>query len=603
MSFNLDLQSRCRRTSRMAEYAAEKVRSMLEPFVLEKLYPPTLVETAPGSGKWKNEYVIQPHQKKMHERITPSGKRPKYTLFSSGAGAGKTLTMCAEMIRQLRVYPGIEIVVVTAYDFYFDEFLMPIWFTVMPEDSPHVKSYNKKSRSFIMTNGSRIRFKAYDDPEKIKGWRCHRLWIEEGSEIGDGNNDKARDIWGMLLTRLRATRPSYPLEVYVTQNPKGHNWLWGLFIKDEPTKRQPLADVGQDTIFAYDSAGEPRYYTEWEKVTEKGEVFYTIACPSMSNAFIPEGFIDSMIANYGDDPGTRQRMVEGKFSPINTLVYDYPIYSDRTHMIDWQRFLEYWEVDEIPKWWRVVVGIDVGGSRSPWAVEFYVQTEEGHWVCFDEIYQPGLTWDEICDRIKDKSEGFENITYWIDPISSQHQQGPTNTTVQVEFRHRGIGTNTPKGYNKHGGIGRVQNFLRRDHSIPCPYKDDILNEDENGDPYWENGHAQLYYLTNMPNRVTIQNPEGRSAPGNIKEKGVYRWDQAKARASRATEEGLSKMLSTKLIDRDDHGQTAEMFFALGVNPIAERTKSETAVRKRSQVDQPNVKPIMYGRQPKKWGRR
>lgn len=599
MSFNLDLQSRCRRTSRMATYAAEKVRSMLEPFVLERLYPPTPVETEPGSGKWRNQYLIQPHQRKLHERRSINGKIPKHTLFSSGVGAGKSLTMCAEMMKLLRTYPGIQIVVVTAFDYYFDEFLMPIWNSILPEDSPHIKSSNKKSRSIVLTNGSRIRFKAYDDPDKIKGWQAHVIWIEEGSEIGDGNNDKAYAIWNALLMRLRASRPAYPLRTYITQNPKGHNWLWRIFIKDEPTKRQPLADIGRDTIFGYDAAGRPKYYTEWEKVTESGEIFYTIACPSTSNAFIPEGYIDSMLSQMSDDPGLRQRMVEGKFNPVNTLVYDYPIFSERTHVVDYTRFLEYWEIDEIPKWWRVVVGIDVGGSRSPWAVEYYVQTEDGHWACFDEIYQPNLTWDEICDRILVKSAGFENISYWIDPISSQHQQGPTNTTVQVEFRHRGIGTNTPKGYNKHGGIARVQNFLKRDHTQPCPYKDDILNEDDEGDPYWENGHSQLYYLTNMPHRVTERNPEGHSAPGNIKEKGVYRWDQAKARAAKATEEGLSPMVSTKLIDRDDHGQTAEMFFALGVNPIVKREPSDTARRKRQVSDQPNTTPIMYGRQKRK----
>ncbi len=235
MSFTLELQSRCRRRSRMAANAAEKVRSMLAPFILERLYPPTPTETIPGSGKWKNVYNIQPHQKKVHERFTPSGKKPKFTLFSSGVGAGKSLTMCAEMMRQLRTYPGIQIVVVTAFDYYFDEFLMPIWNQVLPDDSPHIKSFNRKSRSVVLTNGSRIRFKAYDDPDKIKGWQAHRIWIEEGSEIGDGNNDKAREIWKALLMRLRATKPGYALEMYVTQNPKGHNWLWSIFIKDEPT--------------------------------------------------------------------------------------------------------------------------------------------------------------------------------------------------------------------------------------------------------------------------------------------------------------------------------------------------------------------------------
>ena len=444
MTFNLELQSKCRRKQRTATFAGETVRAMLEPFVIERLYPPTPTESFPGSGKWRDIHKIQPHQVKLHQRKSMNGTTPKHLLFSSGVGAGKSLTMCIEMVKLLRCYPGIKIVVVTAYDYYFDEFLMPIWNSVIAEDSPHIKSHNRKSRSITFINGSNIRFKAYTDADRIKGWQAHVIWIEEGSEIGEGNNDKAYQIWNALLMRLRATRPAYDLRTYITQNPKGHNWLWRIFIKNEPTKPQLLGDVGRDTIYDYDKAGEPLYYTEWEKVGASGETFYTISCPSRSNTFLAEGYVDSMLSGMADDPGLRQRMVEGKFNPVNTLVYDYPIFSERTHVVDYDKFLEHWDIDEVPRWWRVVVGIDVGGTRSPWAVEFYCQTEDGHWVAFDEIYQPNLVYDDICERIKAKVEGFENVSYWIDPISSQHKGGATLIKLEEEFRFRGLHVNPPR---------------------------------------------------------------------------------------------------------------------------------------------------------------
>lgn len=600
MTFNIVLQEKCNRKARMAKHSADKVVAMLEPFVLDKHYPGTPTEQPPGSGKWREIHTIQPHQRKIHERKSLNGRKPKHLLFSSGVGAGKTLCMCVEMLRLLRSYPGIQVVCVTAYDYYFDEFLMPIWSSVLPDESPHIKSFNRRSRTLVLTNGSRIRFKAYNDANKIKGWQAHVIWIEEGSELGAGNSDIAYQIWNALLMRLRASRPAYELRTYITQNPKGHNWLWKIFIKDEPNKRQPHGDIGVDTIYGKDKEGRDLYFTEWEKSAPNGEIFYTIACPSTANSFIPDGYVDSMLSGMADDPGLRQRMVEGKFNPVNTLVYDYPIYSDRTHLIEYDRFLEQWEIDEIPPHWRVVVGIDVGGTRSPWACEFYAQTEDGHWVCFDEIYQQNIVYDEICDRIKKKSEGFEDISYWIDPISSQHKGGATLIKLQEEFRARGLYVKPPRGYNKMGGIARVQNFLKRDHSIPCPYKDDILNEDDDGNPYWEIGHSQLYYLTDMPHRKTERNVEGHSAPGNIREKGVYRWDQTKQRAAKDTEEGFSPYLSSKLIDRDDHAQTAEMFWALGVQPVTNeiRTKSEQTARRRMAAEPKNTQPIMYGRSPR-----
>lgn len=593
MTFNLALQKTCQRKERMREAGAEVFRTILEPFRLEKLYPPTPVETSPGI--WKNTYDIQPHQRKVHDRISLNGTRAKFLCFSGGVGSGKSRCVAAEVLKDLRTHAGMKYVCAIPYDYYADEFLLPIWWQVLPEDSAHIKRWNAKTRSLTLTNGSTFRIKAYDDPEKIKGWEAHRIWIEEGSEIGDGNNDKALQIWNALLMRLRAAKPAYEPRVLVTQNPKGHNWVWKVFIKNEPTAPQPLGDIGKKTVFGKTADGFDRYYKEWEKVSANGDVFYTIATGTTANAYVPPGYVSTMLGQMADTPGLRQRMVEGEFNPINTLVYDYPIYSERTHVVDYQRFLEYWEIDEVPDWWRIVVGIDCGGQRSPWAIEYYCQTEDGHWVCFDEIYQTGLTWGEIADLILEKSARFSRIEYWIDPISSNQKQGPTSDTIKAEFAARGLPTKQPKGYNKMGGIARVQNFLNRDHTQACPYLDDILNEADDGTALWEVGKAQLYYLTNVPGKHTAKNPCGHAAPGNVAEKTVYRWDSTKNREPKATEEGLTPVQSEKLIDRDDHAQTAEMFMALGINPIVPRHESSNSRRQSIKAEDT---PVMYGRSRK-----
>jgi hypothetical protein len=591
MTFSYEFQQRCNRRKNMRQKAQEIVLSLLEPFALEKLYPPIDNEVKPGV--WKPTYEIQPHQKKVHMGIAPSGNRCKALLFNGGVGSGKTRCLCAEMVKLLRTYPGIKIVCVTGYDYYFDEFLMPTWWLVLPEDSPHIKSYNKKSRMLTMVNGSTIRFKAYDDPDKVKGWEAHVIWIEEASELGDGNNDKAFAIWLALLMRLRASRPHYALRVYVSQNPKGHNWVWKVFIKNQPGEAdQPLGDWGKKTVFGFDKDGNEKFYKEWEKRHINGDIFYTISTGSSANAHLPPGYIASMLGGMADTPGIRERMVAGDFNPINTLVYDFPVYSEKTHVISYQNFLEYWEIPEIPDWWRVVVGIDCGGQRSPWAVEYYAQTEDGHWVAFDEIYLAGLTWGEIADRILEKSERFERVEYWIDPISSNQKAGPTSDTIKEEFQRRGINVKMPKHYNKSGGIMRVQSFLHRDHSQACPYLNDVQMQNDNGELYWEIGHSQLYYLTGVPFAYNDKNNKGHGCPGNIAEKSVYRYDSTKQRATKESEEGLSPYVSEKLIDRDDHAQTAEMFAFLGIKPLEMHGK---AGRKRVEMPEPDVR---YGRRAK-----
>lgn len=586
----------------MAKFGAETFRTMLEPFSLEELYPEVEVELP--NGKFKRTHTIQPHQMLFHNRKSLNGKEAKFVCLSGGVGSGKSICASVEMVRLARMYPGIKIVCVTGYDYYCTEFILPTFRKVLPDESPHIKRIYIKNRTYLMQNGSTIRFAAYDDPEKIKGWDCHVIWIEEPSEIGDGNNDKARSIFTALMERLRCMTPAYPLRVYFTMNPRGHNWAWSLFVKNEPgIAPQPLGDAGKETVFGRTSEGDPKWYCEWEKVNQRGDIFYTIATGSIANQFIPTGYVATMLGANASNPAHLARMVEGRFTPMNMLIYDAPIYSERTHVIKWQTFLDYWEIDDIPPWWRVIVGIDCGGTRSPWAVEFYAQTDAGHWVCFDEIYalqQEGMMWAEVAELILDKSVRnglkFENIEYWIDPISSQQKSGPTSQTIQEEFSKRGLHVKTPKGYNKHGGILRVQSLLKPDRSQPCPYIEDYVVEEGSAKEVQEEygkysiGLSQIYYLSNILSIKNDRNINGHACAANLAEKSVYRYDSTKIRNPKESEEGLSPAVSEKVIDRDDHAQTAEMFCFLGIKPAEARGKHGRPSR--APVD---TAPTMYGR--------
>lgn len=602
------MQKACRRGVRMAQFLGETVRSQLEPFFLEKMYP--LVDFLRKNGTWGRRHEVMPHQQKVHDGISISGRKAKAILFSGGVGSGKTICICIQLLYFLKTYPGIRIVVTTAFDYYFVEFLLPKWREVLDDDDPFVVAKNVKDRWYKMANGSEIRFHAYDDPEKIRGWEAHIIWIEEAAQIGHGNNDLGAQIFVALTQRLRAKPNNYPRIIFVSQNPSGHNWVWKVFIKSEPSAPQPLGDKGRITVWGKDDSGNVLKYHEWEKITASGDVYYTVVTSSFANKHLPGGYIATMLGAMADQKGTRERMVEGMFTPINSLVYEAPVYSEETHCIDYQRFLDFFEYDYIPPWVRVVVGIDCGGQRSPWAVEYYMQTEpiegyEPHWVCFDEIYMIGDTWNDIADKILEKEEkyGFRNIEYFIDPISSNQRQGPTSVTIKDEFKTRGIHTNMPKGYNKYGAIARVHSFLDRDRKVPCPYMDDeqILNED--GTFEFVNGHARLYYLKGVPgksqeviinNKKILQNPEGYAAPGNIAEKSVYRYDNTKQREGKASEEGLTPVLSQKIMDRDDHGQTSEFFAFLGISPLP---PSEGRGRTKKSVD-PQGPGGMYGRTTK-----
>lgn len=498
-------------------------------------------------GEEKVTKMILPRQQAIHDSTA------KFTLFSGGVGTGKTYAMCVQMIWFALTFPGIHEYVICPYDYYFDEFLMPTWTSIVPFDDYRITSYNKQKHILNWINGSRTTFKSFDEGAKVKGFECHIVWIEEASELGDANNEKAMQIWTALLMRLRAPDKiyngkivlRYQRRVYVTQNPKGHNWVWKLFVKNSPD-----GEIGS-VVELPPSQSEPKgsIMSVWNYQAPNGDSYYTIATASTDNPFLPVGYVETMLDTMAATPEVKARMVEGKFSPIHGLVYPPSIFSPQTHVISRAVFLLRWEITDIPAWWPVYVGIDPAGLKSPWAVEFYVETPDGEVVCFDEIYKRDMTYAQIAPLILDKIAPFNSVRCFIDPIMGR-MYGHNAETLQMEFRRYGIECRLPKGYGKANGIFRIYELLKLDKTRRSPY----LNDHELPNGSYEIGAASLYYL------------EG-AAVANLKEKEVYRFDSRRQRSVKEFEEGLTPYQSEKVVDRDDHAQTAEMFALLGFRPL------------------------------------
>lgn len=502
--------------------------------------------------------------------------------------SGKSVAACVELLWLLRTYPGLQVCVVAAFDYYFDEFFLPTWHSIFSEeDNPLIKKHNVKSRTTVLTNGSVLRCKAYDDADRIKGWQAHVVFIMEGGLLGDRFPTKARAIFNALLERLRAPGRHYPRRIYIDQNPEGHNWSWELFIKPNP-----LGDEGLVThIPPNDWYPKGTKYREYEHTTPTGDTYYTISFGTASNPFNPPGYLTSMLDVRNEDPAMISRKIEGDFTPIHSLIYD-SYWSIDTHVIPIEKILAYWDldnrgemgVDAIPREWPLHVGIDPAGNSSPWAIEFYVETPPDdygnqQYLAIDEIYVKGYTWGQMAEMIKKRTDdkGWKTVHYWIDPYFGNQKHGANPTSVREEFREYGINCNIPRNYTKLPAIQRVREFLRRDNTHAHPYLDDEV-EDDPESPFfgkWKKGTSMLYYVSS-PEYIEVtpkkHNPLGIINWYNLKEKEVYRLDGTKERQTKENEEGLSKAGPEKIIDRDDHAQTAEMFVALGIRPLVRTGK-------------------------------
>lgn len=567
------------------------ILDMVNPFTLLSLYPDR--EEKVGDT-WVTRKEILPHQQKLHDKISLCGREANVIGFSGGVGSGKSLALHVEMLYLLRRYPGIKIVTVCGYDYFFDESVNKTRELVLPDDDPLIERYNIKERLIVMKNGSEWRFKAYDDPEKIKGWEAHVVWIEEGSELGDGNSSKAMAIYRALLMRLRG-QGNYPLRLYISQNPKGHNWFWNLFIKDSPYRNQPRVTW---VIAPGEDEANPNgvCYKEYEIVRPNGDIMYCISVPTAVNTKLPPSYLSTMLDQFSNDPQTRMRMIEGDFNPINQLIYDLPFYNPKINIVPLQKVLQYWELDraydplEAFRRWPLTVGIDTGGQQSPWAVEFYAHAPDGTLFCCDELYLYKQTWGSVAEAIKEKTRFWTGpVNYYIDPISSRQAAGPNQQRIVDEFAQYGIPCQMPEHYNKHSGISHVQSLLSPDRDRPHPYLEDEYDE---ATGQWAIGCPTLFYLRddayisvknpNIPG--SVDNPEGWIPFYNLKEKEVYRIDFKRQHEPKEYEEGLSPAPQEKPVDRDDHAQTAEMFATMGSFPIETRSR-----KKRDGSERPDIR--------------
>ena len=456
--------------------------------------------------------------------------------------------------------------------------MLPVFEKVLPLEHPFRLRSNRKSYTYWMTNGSVIRFKAYDDAEKIRGWQCHILYFPECNQLGDGNPYKAKNIWAAAINRQRSAGMFIPRIVFADTNPSAHNYIWEKFIQGNP--------YGDDGLVTHVTG--TKGFKEYEKEV-LGFVYYTISSGTDTNAFLPPGYLDKNLAEFEGDPELRERMLEGSFTPALALVYGPPIFSEKTHIIDEDTFLAYWGISDwtggfdpracIPRGgadqgdWKLWIGIDSAGAYSPWAVEFYLQTpkdENGmvQYICIDEIYVSGVGWDYIADAIIDKVEGWEDVSYWIDPIhSKQGQYGGMNyQAIYDNFRKRGIMVQTMKHQHViEAGVTAVKDILRADRRYPFLYGEDKKGNDPN-DPkrfdLWDRGASRLYYL----GKRTASGSLLAYAKHNMLEKGVYRRDTSKMRPPRPHMEGLKPEGPEKIIGQQDHAQTAEMFAVHGMNP-------------------------------------
>lgn len=119
------------------------------------------------------------------------------------------------------------------------------------EEAKVLKDYKKSDMMAYLHNGIEMLFRSCDDPDKLRGPNLGWFWLDEAAMM-------PQLVWDLMIGRLRL----WPGRAWVTTTPRGKNWLWKLFVKDER------------------------------------EDYHLTQCSSKTNTFLPDYFIKSLEDKY-----------------------------------------------------------------------------------------------------------------------------------------------------------------------------------------------------------------------------------------------------------------------------------------------------------------
>lgn len=160
------------------------------------------------------EYIPTEKQLKFH-------KAPhKFKLYGGAMGSGKSVALCAEVIRLAITFPGNSVLLARHTLKEAKRTTLRTLFELLPPKI--VANYNKTDGIVDLKNGSEILFSDLEHGEKLKSLNLGAFAIDEGTETTD-------EIFMMLTTRLRKKLPGIKYFGLLASNPEP-GWVKDRFI-------------------------------------------------------------------------------------------------------------------------------------------------------------------------------------------------------------------------------------------------------------------------------------------------------------------------------------------------------------------------------------
>lgn len=267
--------------------------------------------------------------------------KSKNIAYIGGYGSGKSLILVIANIMQGVLYGG-HYVIARAYMPELRRTTMQLFLDMLPKEllvehrvadaEIHIKSTKGKAIFY---------FVGLDDPGKLDSLTLSGASIDEATQVSE-------EAFLKLQGRLR--EPSGLRKILLVGNPRGHDWVYSYFIKQD-------------------------------KVGLNKDNFKIMIAPSTENKHLPADYVQNMLSTYSKE--RIQRDIMGSFDSFEGQVYS-----------EFRRDVHVIEPFEIPKEWTRVIGAD-HGYRNPAAWLWGAVDYDGNIFIYREFYKREWLIEEI----------------------------------------------------------------------------------------------------------------------------------------------------------------------------------------------------------------
>jgi len=263
-----------------------------------------------------NRYKPQPHQFQFHSD-------PRlYRMNAGGYGSGKTLTSRQELYKHLLLTPNANVLIGAKITAQYEQTIKRDIENDLP--ATLIRYVNTQKSYIDLVNGSRIMFRPFDDPEKLRSLNLSMFIIVEASETNG-------DTYHQLRTRLRnsaAFTPDYDWRSGIIETNPGAGW-----IRSDVLLNAASIQVHGSTHEQYPPS-----------LTPDQDLSVHITSTD-ANRYLPPNFIQELTIN--KPQWWVQKYVYGSFQYAEGLVYP----SAQKSIV---------EPFEIPKHWKRLIACDYG---------------------------------------------------------------------------------------------------------------------------------------------------------------------------------------------------------------------------------------------------